>query len=127
MPYSILIVDDSAMIRRLLRLCFEHSLEWRVCGEAENGRMAVEKVEELHPDIVIMDFQMPVMNGIEAAREIAHVSPHPAMVMFTMHDCEQLRHEAQAAGIWDVVSKSDRFVERLIAALQNASASASAA
>ncbi len=127
MPYSILIVDDSAVIRRLLRFCLDHSTEWRVCGEAENGRMAVEKVEELHPDIVILDFQMPVMNGIEAARQIALVTPHPAMVMFTMHDCEQLRQEAHAAGIRDVVSKSDRFAERLIASLRSVSPSPSAA
>ena len=127
MPYSILIVDDSPMIRRLLRYCFEHSIEWRVCGEAENGKIAVAKVEKLHPDIVILDFQMPVMNGLEAARQIARVTPHPAMVMFTMHDSEQLRNEAQAAGIQDVVSKSDRFTERLIASLRNVSASASAA
>jgi DNA-binding NarL/FixJ family response regulator len=115
------------MIRRLLRFCFERSTEWRVCGEAENGRIAIEKVEELHPDIVILDFQMPVMNGIEAAREITRLTPHPALVMFTMHDCEQLRDEAQAAGIQDVVSKSDRFAERLIASLRNVSASPSAA
>ena len=68
MPYSVLIVDDSALIRHSLRSCLEQDPEWRVCGEAEDGKVAVEKVEELHPDVVILDLQMPVMDGLAAAR-----------------------------------------------------------
>src|SRR5579864_2307359 len=106
MPYSILIVDDSSLVRRLIRSCIEASGTWQVCGEAENGKVAVEKVKNLHPDIVILDFQMPVMNGLEAARQIAQLAPNTAMVMLTMHNCEHLARDAQAAGMKDVLSKS---------------------
>ena len=119
MPYSILIVDDSELIRRLLRFVIEHNTEWRICGEAENGEVAVEMVEKLRPDMVILDFQMPVMNGLEAARQIALLAPKTAMVMFTMHNSEQLRNEAQSVGIKDVVSKSDGLVEQVIVSLRN--------
>jgi len=117
--YSILIVDDSELIRRLLRFVIEHNTEWQICGEAENGKIAVEMVGELHPDMVILDFQMPVMNGLEAARRIALLAPKTAMVMFTMHNSEQLRNEAQSVGIKDVVSKSEGLVEQVIISLRN--------
>jgi len=119
LPYSILIVDDSELIRRLLRFVIEHNTEWRICGEAENGEVAVEMVEKLRPDMVILDFQMPVMNGLEAARQITLLAPKTAMVMFTMHNSEQLRNEAQSVGIKDVVSKSDGLVEQVIVSLRN--------
>ena len=119
MPYSILIVDDSELIRRLLRFVIEHNTEWRICGEAENGEVAVEMVEKLRPDMVILDFQMPVMNGLQAARQITLLAPKTAMVMFTMHNSEQLRNEAQSVGIKDVVSKSDGLVEQVIVSLRN--------
>jgi DNA-binding NarL/FixJ family response regulator len=69
--------------------------------------VAVQKVKELHPDVVILDFQMPVMNGIEAARQIALLAPRTAVVMLTMHNVEELSNQARAAGIKDVLSKSD--------------------
>jgi chemotaxis response regulator CheB len=75
LPYSILIVDDSTLVRGLIRSYIEPDAAWRVCGEAENGEAAVEKVKELHPDVVILDFQMPGMNGIEAARKIGLLAP----------------------------------------------------
>jgi DNA-binding NarL/FixJ family response regulator len=118
-PYSILIVDDSEIIRRFLRFVIEHNTEWQICGEAENGKAAIEMVEELHPDMVILDFQMPVMNGLEAARRITRIAPNTAMVMFTMHDSPQLRNEAQSVGIKDVISKSDGHIEHVIVSLRN--------
>jgi two-component system response regulator NreC len=120
LSHSILIVDDSTLVRRLIRSYIEASAAWRVCGEAENGKVAVEKVKELHPDAVILDFQMPVMNGLEAARQIALLAPKTAMVMLTMYNCEQLSKEAQAAGIKDLLSKSDGIADHLIASLRNA-------
>ena len=87
--------------------------------EAENGKLAVERVKELHPDVVILDFQMPVMDGLEAARQIAQLAPKTAMVMLTMHNCEHLAQDAQAAGIKDVLSKSDEVADHLIASLRN--------
>jgi DNA-binding NarL/FixJ family response regulator len=116
-PYSVLIVDDSSLIRGLIRSCIEVHAAWRVCGEAENGKVALEKVRDLHPDIVLLDFQMPVMNGLDAARQIARLAPDTAMVMLTMHDCEQLSKDARAAGIKEVLSKSDGIAAHLIASL----------
>ena len=119
--HTILIVDDSAVIRRSLRFWIEQDSDWKICGEAENGKIAVEKVEELHPDIVILDFQMPVMNGLEAARRITVLAPNTAMVMFTMHSSEQLVKDAGAAGIQNVVSKSDDLTGHLLASLKSLS------
>ena len=118
MSFKILIADDSSSIRNLLRLFIEHNTDWQVCGEAENGQVAVEKVAKLQPHAVILDLSMPVMNGLEAAREIARNDPEVQMIMFTMHISEQLRRDAQAAGIKEVISKSDTIGDHLIASLK---------
>jgi DNA-binding NarL/FixJ family response regulator len=103
----------------LVRSHIEANSEWDVCGEAENGLVAIERVKELRPDLVILDFQMPVMNGLEAAREIARLSPDTAIVMLTMHSSDQLSTDARAAGIKHVVSKSGAIVNDLMASLAN--------
>ena len=117
---KILIVDDSPLLRRLLRLYLEYDSEWEVCGEAENGLIAVGKVKDLVPDIVILDLAMPVMDGLEAARQIALIAPATITVLFTMQECAGLSAEAKAAGIRDVVSKSagaDKLLNSLKALL----------
>jgi len=113
----ILIVDDNPMVRHSVRRCIEANTDWRVCDEAENGKVAVEKVIQLGPEIVILDFQMPVMNGLEAARQITRIAPHTAMVMFTMHQSEQLAEAAKAAGIKEVIPKDGNITEHLLAIL----------
>jgi DNA-binding NarL/FixJ family response regulator len=118
MAHRILIVDDSAAIRQCLRSSIERQEELQVCGEAENGESAVARVEELTPDLVILDLQMPVMNGLEAARRIAQIAPHLPMLMFTMYSSEYLVTEARAAGIKDVFSKSSGILDGLISAIQ---------
>ena len=118
MPRRILIVDDNTIIRRSIRYCIEQNTDWEVCGEAENGRLAVEQVQQLQPDLVILDWQMPVMNGLEAAREIHRIAPSTTMLMLTLHDFGSLRQEAQAVGIREVLSKTDQVSERLLASLQ---------
>ena len=79
----ILIVDDSALIRRTLRSLLEGHYDWSICGEAENGSDAVVKARNLHPDLVVMDHVMPIMNGIDATRTLKAVMPHVANVMYT--------------------------------------------
>ena len=79
---------------------------------------AVEKVRELKPHAVILDLSMPVMNGLEAAREITRIAPKVQMVMFTMHTSEQLRKDAQAVGVKDVISKSETIGGHLLASLR---------
>jgi DNA-binding NarL/FixJ family response regulator len=117
---KILIVDDNELVRKLLRSCIEDDPDWHVCGEAGDGKEAVAKVEELKPDVVLLDLQMPVMNGLEAARQIKVIAPHTAMVMFTMHSSPELLREAHAAGIREVVSKTDQLVDHLLPALRQA-------
>jgi DNA-binding NarL/FixJ family response regulator len=115
-----LIVDDNAPLRRSLRACIEQDIGFRVCGEAENGRIAVEKVKELRPDVVVMDLQMPVMNGLEAAQQIKIIAPETTVIMLTMHDSHQLLRDAQAAGIKEVLSKSaGEIAHRLLPSLRN--------
>src|SRR5579862_2661549 len=118
MPTTVLIVDDSSTIRRSLRLWFEQRGDWKVCGEAENGAVAVERVKALKPDVVILDLSMPVKNGLEAAREISSIAPKTAMVLFTLHASEDLMKDAQEAGFKHIVSKRDGAAG-LIASLEN--------
>jgi len=118
MPTTVLIVDDSSTIRRSLRLWFEQRGDWKVCGEAENGAVAVERVKALKPDVVILDLSMPVKNGLEAAREISSIAPKTAMVLFTLHASEDLMKDAQEAGFKHIVSKLDGAAG-LIASLEN--------
>jgi DNA-binding NarL/FixJ family response regulator len=115
---SILIVDDSPYIRCSLRTYIEQNTDWRVCDEAENGQIAVEKVKSLKPDVVVLDLQMPVMNGLEAARQITSFSPTTAMVMFTIHASDELRKEAHAVGVIDVCLKSDEMEDHLLRSLK---------
>jgi len=118
MPKQILIVDDSPMVRRMVRSSVEAKTDWEVCGEAENGEIAVRMVEELSPDLVVLDLSMPIMNGLEAARLIAVAAPETALLMYTMQDSGQLLKEARAAGINEVISKSAAGVDRLLATMR---------
>jgi len=120
MPHTVLIVDDSALIRRSVRACIELQTDWEVCGEAENGEIAIAKVKEMSPDVVILDFQMPIMNGLDAARAIVRIAPNTSMLMLTMHACQQLENQARAIGFKAVLSKSDNIAGLLIASLKSA-------
>ena len=119
MSHTILLVDDSELVRHALRTCIEENSDWEVCGEAGNGQVAVEKVKQLRPDVVILDLQMPVMNGLEAARRISHVAPETAMMMFTAHESQPLSEDAHDAGIKGVFSKSERGADHLLASLED--------
>jgi DNA-binding NarL/FixJ family response regulator len=116
---NILIVDDSASIRRLVRSYIEQNSEWKICGEAENGQVAIEKVKALKPDVVILDWLMPVMSGLEAARQITRLAPKAAVLMLTLHRSNQLVQEAEAVGIQHVFSKSENLAN-LITSLRSA-------
>ena len=81
---GVLVVDDHSVTRSTIRSLLKgHSLP--VCGEAENGKEAVEKVKELSPEVVLLDIEMPVMNGIQAAYEIRRISPSTKILFFTIH------------------------------------------
>lgn len=103
----ILIVDDSPVVREQLRRLLELHPEWEVCGEAVDGRDAVEKTRQLHPDLVLLDFAMPVMNGLQSAQEISKFLPNTPMLLFTMFLSNQLVDEARHSGIRGAVAKSN--------------------
>jgi len=107
MAVQILIADDDAAIRRLLRRVIEEHEGWQVCGEAENGREALTQIGEACPDLVVLDLAMPQMNGLQAAREICKVAPHLPMLLLTVQQVSgELVQEARSAGFHGAVSKS---------------------
>jgi DNA-binding NarL/FixJ family response regulator len=113
----ILIVDDSAAIRRTLRVLLRQRPEWELCGEAENGREAVEQAQRLRPDLILLDFSMPIMNGFQAARELHKLMPEIPILMFTIFKTTQMENEASAIGISAVHSKFDA-VDHLFNSIQ---------
>jgi DNA-binding NarL/FixJ family response regulator len=104
-----LIVDDSELVRRSLRTVLQANPEWEICGEAADGVSAVEMFKELRPNIVILDFQMPGINGIETARRMAEIAPAVPVVLFTQHASADLERHAHEVGIRSVVSKTNAF------------------
>ena len=118
MSPRILVVDDMPCIRHSMRLCLEQEAGWVICGEAENGKMAIDRVQELRPDVVILDLSMPVMNGLDAARAIKAIAPGTHILMFTLHTYPQLLDEARKVGIDHVVSKADSSGTELLKAVR---------
>jgi len=103
----ILIVDDNVFIRRSLRSVLEAQDEWEVCAEASDGREAVAKFDREKFDVIVLDFQMPGMNGLDAAKQITQRSPSTPILMVTMHDSAQLAEEARRVGIRGVCPKTN--------------------
>lgn len=104
-----LLVDDSDLVRRSLRTVLQANPEWEVCGEAPDGLTAVEMFKDLQPNIVILDFQMPGINGIETARRMSMIAPAVPIVLFTQHASADLERHALEVGIRSVVSKTNAF------------------
>lgn len=103
----ILLADDHQIVRRGLKSLIQGlGPNWEICGEAENGKEAVEKTMSLHPDLVILDISMPVQNGLEAAREIRRKSPDTKILILSMHDSPHMKDEARKAGADAYVVKS---------------------
>lgn len=113
----ILVADDHEIVRHGLRRLLETQAGWQVCGEAASGREAVAKAKLLKPDVAILDFGMPELNGAEATRQILHESPRTEIMILTMHDADLLIREVLAAGARGFVLKSDASRD-LIAAVQ---------
>ena len=111
MPKSILIVDDSPQIRKLVRSYFDHQTDFRICGEAVDGLDAIEKATELHPDLIILDESMPRMDGLEAARILRSMPRQVPIILFTLHAETITSEDASDAGIASIVSKTDGITE----------------
>jgi DNA-binding NarL/FixJ family response regulator len=113
MGIRILIVDDSKIFRQGLRTIIEAQRGWEVCGEAADGVEAIEKTRQLIPDLIVMDFSMPRMAGIEAASEIRKEFPKVPVLLLTLHLTRQLIEVAKGVGIRATVSKTkmDRLLD----------------
>jgi len=105
--HTVLIADDSVAIRQGLRDLFQNEGDFDVCGEAENGREAVEKAQELHPDLILLDLSMPVMNGLEAAGILKKIMSKVPVIIYSAHKDPMSKKEANSAGIWAWISKSE--------------------
>ena len=104
---NILIADDHAMIRQGVRSVLESQPGWTVCGEAENGRAAVELARNLRPQVAILDITMPDLNGVDTIRLIKNESPETLVLMLTMHESEALAEQVLKAGAQGYLLKSD--------------------
>jgi len=118
MSTTVLIVDDSPPIRRSLRAWFERRDGWEVCGEATDGNEAVEKAAELRPDLIVLDFKMPVANGIKAGSEISSATPDVPILMYTLHKTRELEVAAKLVGIRQVIAKEDG-AQNLLSAIED--------
>ena len=101
----VLIVDDHEAVRRGLKSAVIGT-GWDVCGEAINGKEAIEMARDLQPDVVILDISMPVMGGLEAAPQIRKAAPNAKVVAFTMHESQQIRNEVARIGVHGLAVKS---------------------
>jgi len=107
MRKAVLIADDNAFIRTALYEFFQREPDFIVCGVAENGREAIEEARRLHPDLIVLDMAMPVMNGLEAARWLKRIMPEVPLIMYSATD-EVAQRNARSVGISEIISKSQR-------------------
>jgi len=114
---GVLLVDDHTLVRKGLRSLLEGEEGMEVLGEAQDGREAIQKVEELHPDVVLMDIAMPVLNGLEATRQIKKRFPEVRVVALTMHAAEEYIFRILRAGASGYVVKQAAPAE-LVSAIE---------
>jgi DNA-binding NarL/FixJ family response regulator len=117
----ILIADDHEVARRGIRSLLEAHPGWEICGEAKDGREAVESANKLKPDLVLLDIGMPRLNGLDAARQILATCPETRILILTMHDSDQVVRDVLAVGARGFLLKSDagRDLVAAVEALQH--------
>jgi len=111
----ILIADDHDVVRAGMRALLEAESDFEVCGEARDGREAVKEAGRLAPDVVILDFSMPGMNGLEVTRRIRKTLAHTEVLVLTAYDSEQLARHLLGAGALGYMSKSDADQDLVVA------------
>jgi DNA-binding NarL/FixJ family response regulator len=114
-PLRILVADDHDLMRRGIKTLLQTHAGWEICGEAQTGREAVSRTEELKPDIVVLDISMPDLNGIEAARRIRKASPETEVLILSLHFSDQLIREIVEAGVRGYIVKSDSDRDLIVA------------
>jgi DNA-binding NarL/FixJ family response regulator len=113
----VLIVDDHAFVRRGVQMILESFPDWELCAQASNGKEAIQMVEELKPDVVLMDVSMPVMDGIEATRVLRRANSGTKIVLLTLHESAEVLRTGFRAGANGYLLKADAE-EELIKALR---------
>jgi DNA-binding NarL/FixJ family response regulator len=113
-PYSILIVDDNPFVRYQLRKILEAQPDFDVCGEAENGREAIQIAENIRPELIILDLTMPVMNGLDAAHAMRNLMPETKLILFSNHGDAFSDREARSAGFSAVIPKHRSLSELIV-------------
>ena|SRR5665213_1058493 len=103
----VLVVDDHSAVRKAVRLTLSSCTGLEVIGESENGKDAIDQTEELHPDLVIMDVSMPVMDGLNAAAIIKSYHPEIHILMFSMHNLREFIETAKSLGLDGYVPKEE--------------------
>ena len=116
---SVLLAEDHQIVREGFRSLLKHEGDIEVVGEAETGRQAVQLTQKLRPAVVVMDIAMPLLNGLEATRQIRRDFPETKVLILSAHDEPHYARRAAKAGAMGYVLKSDA-VETLRAALRNA-------
>ena len=116
----ILIADDSLTVRTGLKMLLELHPEWKVCGEAEDGRDAVKKAAELQPDVILLDISMPAMDGLTAAELIRRDAPQTEILIVTHFESLDLARFAAQTGVRAYIAKS-RIATDLEKAIEAAS------
>ena len=106
MSLRILVVDDYETVRKGVCAILSARLDVEICGEAANGRQAIEQARKLKPDFIILDATMPMLNGFDAAREILKILPGVPILMLPMHDHRQFLEEAKRVGVKGYVTKT---------------------
>jgi len=107
MRKTVLVVDDNAFIRHALYELFNREQDFEVCGSAANGREAIEEAGRLHPDLIILDISMPVMNGLDAARILKRAMPGIILIVYSALEAKLPEEQARLLGVSEIVSKSD--------------------
>ena len=115
----ILIADDHPIIRRAMRSTLQKHPHFEVCGEAVNGAEAIAEAKRLRPDVIVLNVSMPIMNGLEAAREIKMILPESAIVILSQNADRHFIAEAKNIGVQAYVTKS-KAGESLVKAVEAA-------
>jgi DNA-binding NarL/FixJ family response regulator len=103
----IMVVDDNPAVRSYLRSILEQQTAWQVCDEARTGAEAIHRVQNAPPDVILLDFQMPDLNGLDVAQQISQLFPQIPILMVTIHLSNQLAEAARKAGIRGACAKQD--------------------
>ena len=108
MRNTVLIADDNAFVRTALYEIFEREPDFHVCAVVENGREAIEEAGRLRPDLIVLDYAMPVMNGLDAARVLHQMMPDVPLIIYSASADDVSQQAAKSIGIAGLISKSDR-------------------